>query len=164
MFIRAPNLQGSGVRSLLFTFLARGGRPQSAFADGRLKAQLRTPPEDGTTNLPAAGGGDSCSAIGVANRRAETVLAHPPSPRPTSLSGYRQSKGLWRGFGGTCSPQERFPQEEQENTRRGGRADVDDEDPFDFAQGRLDEDEDDYTGVRAHPRNQESVSATAGAG
>ena len=47
------------------------------------------------------------------------------------------------GFGGTCSPEERFPQEEQENTGRGGREEIDDDDDDD-------DDEDDWgrAGVR----------------
>ena len=38
--VLGSGVMGSGVRSLLFTFLARRGRPQSAFADGRLKPAL----------------------------------------------------------------------------------------------------------------------------
>ena len=38
------------------------------------------------------------------------VLFPPPADCPTPLTRYRQCRGLWRGSGGACSPQERFPQ------------------------------------------------------
>ena len=71
--------------------------------------------------------GEVRAAIRVANRRPESSSLLPA--RVISLRRYHLPRGLWKGSGGSLSPQERFHQREQ-------REEIEDEDE--------DEDEDDW--------------------
>ena len=100
--------QGS---ALLLRFSAR----QRLVATGRALPRRQGRPEGSGKQAPAAGVEKSGRRFGlrIGDRRAVPLSLAPT--HPISLTRYHQPKGLWKGSGGTCSPQERF---HQNNNRR----------------------------------------------
>ena len=135
----APWLCGLALPEAAHAFLTFAEGETIEEREDRLKAGLRTPSGDGTTNqgdpfgrhgwweaardvMPDRAGGRKAMNPGgvgatpprdagqhIANRRPEVSCL--PADSLTPLTRYRQCKGLWRESGGICSPQERFPQE-----------------------------------------------------